>query len=325
MKKTFFRTFFISVIAFSLMWGGYIYKTVFNLPEGEEETYKENFLDRLVDDKDDLTFLLLGIDAKDVMTSKGTRSDTMMLCKVNKSTGEVSILSIPRDTKAYIRGRKNEEKITHAHAYGGPDLSVKAVKDLLGIDVEYYVKVDYNIVKEFVELVGGVEVDIPMDMVYTDSVADPPLYINLSKGYQTLDGDQALQFLRFRKGDPGYPDLPEGDLGRIKSQQEFIKAAINKVLRPSNIGKIPQMAKSFYTNVDTNIPMDTILKFAMKANNFSTDKVEVATLPGESKYIGGLSYFIIDENESESLVKNMFTEHRAVENLDDTENNDESN
>lgn len=324
MKKTFFKTFFISVVAFSLIWGGYIYKTIFNVPLEEEETYRENFIDRMVDDKEDITFLLLGIDAKDVMKSKGTRTDTMMLCKADKSTGEVSILSIPRDTKAYIRGRKNEEIITHAHAYGGPELSMKTVKDLLGVDVEYYVKVDYNIVKEFVELVDGVEVNVPMDMEYSDPTADPPLYINLSKGHQTLDGDQALQFLRFRKGNKGKPDLPGGDLGRIKSQQQFIKAAVEKILRPNNIVKIPQMAKSFYSNVDTNIPMDVILKFAMKAKNFSTEKIEMATLPGESQYLERW-YFIMDKEESETLVKTMFSDHRAVKNIDKIKNEGETN
>ncbi|NMA86888.1 MAG: LCP family protein [Tissierellia bacterium] len=314
MKKTFFKTFFISLMAFSLVWGVYIYKTVFNIPE-EEVIYKENFIDRMVDGKDDITFLLLGIDAKDVMESKGTRTDTMMLCKADKSTGEISILSIPRDTKAYIRGRKNEEIITHAHAYGGPELSMKTVKDLLGVDVEYYVKVDYNIVKEFVTLVDGVAVDVPMDMEYSDPTADPPLYINLSKGYQTLDGDQALQFLRFRKGNKGKPDLPDGDLGRIRSQQQFIEAAMEKILRPSNIGKIPQMAKSFYNNVDTNIPMDVVAKFAMKAKNFGTDKVEMATLPGEALRLERW-YFIMDEEESEILVKTMFSDQRAVKNTD---------
>ena len=317
MKKTFFKTFFVSLIAFTLVWGGYIYKTVINAPE-EEGGYKENFIDRMADGKDDITFLLLGIDAKDVMQSKGTRTDTMMLCRADKSTGEVSILSIPRDTKAYIRGRENEEKITHAHAYGGPELAMKAVKDLLDIDVEYYVKVDYNIVREFVTLVDGVEVNVPMDMEYSDPTADPPLYINLSKGYQTLDGDQALQFLRFRKGNKGKPDLPDGDLGRIKSQQQFIESAVDKILRPSNIGKIPQMAKSYYNNVDTNIPMDVILKFAMKAKNFSGEKIEMATLPGEEAHLERW-YFIMDEEESETLVKTMFSDHRTVKNLDKTQ------
>ena len=271
---------------------------------------KETFIDRLVDGKDDITFLLLGVDSKDVSKSSGTRTDTMMLCKVDKSTGDISILSIPRDTKARIRGRKNEEKINHAHAYGGPDLSVKAVKDLLGVDLEYYVKVDYNIVKEFVDLIGGVEIDVPMDMKYSDPVADPPLYIDLRKGYQTLDGDKALQFLRFRKG---YADQ---DLGRIRAQQEFIKAAAEKALRPSNIVNIPQMIKSYYDNVDTNIPLDVIMKFAMKAKIYSTETMQASTLPGDTKYISGVSYFIPDEEETGKLVKSIFTEYRAVENTE---------
>ena len=148
MKKTFFKTFFISFIAFSLVWSGFIYKTVIKA-QGEEyeEVYKENFIDRLVDGKEDITFLLLGVDSKDTKSASNTRTDTMMLCRANKSTGEISILSIPRDTKTRIRGRRNEEKINHAHVYGGPELSVKTVKDLLEIDLEYYVRVDYKMLR----------------------------------------------------------------------------------------------------------------------------------------------------------------------------------
>ncbi|CCQ92625.1 Cell envelope-related transcriptional attenuator [[Clostridium] ultunense Esp] len=312
MKKTFLKSFFVSFIIFSLVWSGFIYKTVIKATsDGEEEEYKETFIDRLMDGKDDITFLLLGVDSKDVSKSSGARTDTMMLCRVDKSTGDATILSIPRDTKARIRGRKYEEKINHAHAYGGPELSVKAVKDLLGIDLEYYVKVDYKIVREFVDLIGGVELDVPMDMKYSDPVADPPLYIDLNKGYQTLDGDKALQFLRFRKG---YADQ---DLGRIKAQQQFIKAAADKALRPANIVNIPQMIKSYYNNVDTNIPLDVIMKFAMKANTFNTESIQAATLPGDTKYISGVSYFIPYEEETNKLVKSLFTEHRTVENIED--------
>ncbi len=311
MKKTFFKTFFISFIVFSLVWGGFIYNTVIKA-EGEEEEYiyKDNFIDRLMDGKDDITFLVLGVDSMDTKSASGARTDTIMLCRVDKSTGEISLLSIPRDTKVQIRGRMNEEKINHAHAYGGPELSVKAVKDLLGVDLEYYVRVDYRIVKEYVNLIGGVEVYVPMDMKYSDPVADPPLYIDLKQGRQVLDGDKALQFLRFRKG---YADQ---DLGRIKAQQQFVAAAIEKTLRPGNIVNIPQMIKSYYDYVDTNIPFDVMMKFAMKAKNFSSDKINMATLPGEGEYIGGVSYFIPDKEESAKLVNTMFLEHRTVENTD---------
>lgn len=304
MKKRFFRTFFVSLILFAALWTGFIYKTVI-IAEGEDEVVieDEGFLDRLIKGKDDISFLLMGVDSKDVKNSSGTRTDTMILCRVNKSTGKISMLSIPRDTKAMIRGRRNEEKINHAHAYGGPDLSMSAVKDLLGIDLQYYVKVDYKIVEEFVDIIGGVEVDVPMDMKYSDPVADPPLYIDLKAGLQVLDGDKALQFLRFRKG---YSDQ---DLGRIRSQQQFMKAAIKQALKVENIGKIPQMIKTYYNNVETNIPLDLILKFAVSANSYDIDGIQTATLPGEPKYINGVSFYVPNEEEMKTIVDNMFNDN----------------
>lgn len=313
MKKKFFKTFFISILIFSVIWSGFIYKTVIKaeseVPEREGE-YKENFIDRLFDGQDYITFLVLGVDSKDVNQNSHTRSDTMMLCRADKSTGDISILSIPRDTKARIRGRENEEKINHAHAYGGAELSVKAVKDLLGIDLEYYVTVDYKLVEDYVDLIGGVDVYVPMDMQYNDPVADPPLYINLSEGQQVLNGSESLQFLRFRKG---YADQ---DLGRIKSQQEFVESAIEKTLRPGNIVNIPQIIKTSYDNVNTNIPLDLITKFAMKANKFNVQGIQMATLPGYSNYINGVSYFVLDQEESSKLLETMFGENRIVETLD---------
>jgi len=314
-KKRFFRTFFISFLVFTVLWTGFIYKTI--IAESEEESeYKDSFFERIMDSKNDITFLLMGVDSNDVSKSSGSRTDTIILCKVDKSTGKISMLSIPRDTRVRIRGKENEDKINHAHVYGGPELVVKAVKDLLGIDLEYYVKVDYSIVREFVDLIGGVEVDVPMDMKYSDPTADPPLYINLKKGTQVLDGDKALQFLRFRKG---YADQ---DLGRIQAQQQFIKAAIKQALSVDNIGKIPQMIKSYYDNVETNIPLDLILKFAVNAKNYDVNNIQAATLPGEPAYINGVSYYIYDDEETAVLLKQLF---EGEEVMDDTQGNQENN
>ncbi len=309
MKKTFFKSFFISFLAFVVMYGGisyYITNKKENAVGNNEDFYEENS----DDDNDELIFLALGIDAKELTENNKERSDTMMLFKVDKSTGNISILSIPRDTRVMIRGRSGEEKVNHAHAYGGPELSVETVRDLLGIDLEYYVRVDYKIVEEFVNLIDGVEVDVPMNMKYTDLKADPPLYIDLKEGRQVLNGNEALQFLRFRKG---YKDQ---DLGRIKAQQQFMVAAMDKTLKPANIVKIPQMIKAYYKYVDTNIPLDTLTKFAMKAKKFDTENMHVVTLPGEPETIDGISYFIPDEDESAQLVKKLFIEHEAVENED---------
>lgn len=296
MKKKFFKTFFISLLVFAALWTGVIY-TFIN--SEDETTSSGNFIQKIIGGPDEITFLLLGVDTNDV-SKGGSRTDTMMVCKVDKSTGKISILSIPRDTRTRIRGRQQEEKINHAHAYGGPELSVKAVKDLLGIDLEYYVKVDYQIVKEFVDLIGGVEVDVPVDMKQ----------YNIKKGVQVLDGEKALKFVRFRKG---YSDQ---DLGRIRAQQQFIKAAAKQTLKLSNIGKLPQMIKSYYNNVETNIPLDVILKFAANAKDFDVDGMQMATLPGEPQYINGISYFIYDEEEAEILVKELFEDGKVVYNRD---------
>lgn len=198
--KSFLKTFLVAFLIFSIISGGII--TFVLKDEDGKSSFVSSIADLVKGDEGnkDITFLLLGVDSRDASKAKGQRTDTMMLCRYDDTTGKVSILSIPRDTMASIRGRKNKEKINHAHAYGGPELSVKAVKDLLGISLDYYVRVDYKIVEDVVELIGGVEVDVPMDMKYSDPYATPPLNINLKKGKQVLDGEESLQFLRYRKG-----------------------------------------------------------------------------------------------------------------------------
>jgi anionic cell wall polymer biosynthesis LytR-Cps2A-Psr (LCP) family protein len=105
MKKKFLRTFLVSFLAFVLIYSGAIYYWINFKKDGNDEK-GGNFLTRLADDQDELTFLLLGIDSKDITKRDKERSDTMMLCKVDKSSGQVSILSIPRDSRVVIRGRK---------------------------------------------------------------------------------------------------------------------------------------------------------------------------------------------------------------------------
>lgn len=304
--KSFFKTFIAAFLIFSILSVGII-TFIFN-DKDSNSTFVSNLTDLVKGDngKKDITFLLLGVDANDTSKSKGQRTDTMMLCRYDDTTGKVSILSIPRDTMATIRGRKNKEKINHAHAYGGPELSVKAVKDLLGISLDYYVRVDYQIVKDVVDLIGGVEVDVPMDMKYSDPWADPPLKINLKKGKQVLDGDESLQFLRYRKG---YADQ---DLGRIEAQHQFMSSAIKKALNPINILKLPKFVDTYIKNVDTNIPLDTIAKFAIKAKNVDTENIEMITLPGEPKYISKAWYFIHNEGKTQEIINDMFNDQNIV-------------
>ena len=294
--KKFFRTFFISLLVFALAYMGVGY---YMRNHGNRQAAGEEETDEQFEEKNEILFLLLGVDAKDI-NKKGTRTDTMMLINMDFNTGETKILSMPRDTRVNIRGLKGQRKINAAHAYGGPELTIKAVRDLLGEDLKYYVKVDYRAVKEIVDAIGGVVVDIPKNMYHSDPTADPPLLINLKKGeQQLLDGDKSIQFLRYR----GYKSA---DIGRIKAQQQFMKAFMEQALKPKNILRLPKMISVYYEYVDTNIPLGTLSKMARSANKINTENMETATIPGKGKRISGTDYFIYNEDEMNSIVNEMF-------------------
>lgn len=311
MKKKFFISFIISFLCFSLIFlefGDFLLgqKSTVAVDETEEELNfdDENIIEQKV--KNEILFLLMGVDAKDVKKSKGTRTDTMMLIRVNFDTGEINLLSIPRDTRVAVRGK--QDKINHAHAYGGVELTMKTVRDFLNLDIDYYVKVDYKIVMEVVDAIGGVTIEVPRNMKYDDPYADPPLHINIPKGVQTLDGKMAHDFLRWRKNNDG-TGYPDGDVGRIKAQQMFMKELIKQTLQLKNITKLPKLINTYFDYVETNIPKSAILKAAMSAKKISPEKMVTNIIPGEPKRIKGGDYWIYNPEETEALVHEMFGDY----------------
>lgn len=299
MFKKFIKVFISFFIIFSVVFAGsilYLSKG----SDGENESSKGVFNNN---SGDSINFLLMGVDSQESNETSNVRTDTLMVFNVNKSSGEISILSIPRDTRTPIEGRKYQEKINHTHVYGGPELVLETVSDLLNLDLEYYVVADYKFVEEFVDLIGGVEIDVPMDMKYEDPVAEPPLYIDIREGLQTLDGDKSLQYLRFRKG---YADA---DLGRIRAQQSFMKSLVKQTLKPLNVLKAPLMLKAYNENIDTNISLGTIAKYSLKFNKYDLANMNTETLPGDAKTIKGVSYFIHSEEKTKTLVKEMFQKY----------------
>lgn len=320
MKKKFLVTFLISLICFSVIFAGlgrYLSNRdsiAFTGDEDDDEVTEGAFKG-----KDEILFLLMGIDdqqgtggvakvkekkieGEDKHKPTGNRTDTMMLCKFNFKTGDISILSIPRDTRVRIRGRKNEAKINAAHSHGGPYLAIKTVKDFLNIDLEYYVTVDYLAVKGIVDAIRGVEIDVPRNMKYNDPTDKPPLKINIKEGPQVLDGDTSLDYLRFRS-------YPEGDLGRIQAQQLFMKEFIKQVLQSKNIIKLPKMAKTYFDYVDTNIPLGVVVKGVGNAKKIDMENIKMATIPGEGKRIGREDFLIYYKNDTEALVQEMFGDY----------------
>ncbi len=309
MKRKFFLSFLISTVCFMLIFTGvdrYITDisgdigVEANAPGSDEKPVnKEPKVDKSV------LVLLLGVDGTDIKQEKGLRTDTMMLGKADFETGEIQLLSIPRDTRVKVRGR--EDKINHAHSYGGPELALKTVEEFLGLDIDYYVKVDFTGIKEIVDAIGGVKIDVPQRMRYTDPVAKPPLRIDLQPGLQTLDGQKAHDFLRFRR-------YPEGDIGRVRAQQYFMKELVKQTLKPANIFKMDKLIKTYYDYVDTNISLPNMMKYALSANKLQVDNMRTEMVPGYAKelYPNGqkVSYWIYDREKTDELIEDMFGEYK---------------
>lgn len=315
MKKKFLLSFILSFICFVLMFAGLnkmgFFNQVSTVASGEEET-KGKDIDLGEDNeikqknKDEILFLMMGVDAKDVKKSKGTRTDTMMLVKVNFDTGDINLLSIPRDTRVLVKDK--EDKINHAHAFGGPSLTMKTVRDFLNLDVDYYVKVDYKLVMAVVEAIDGIKIDVPRNMNYNDPKSDPPLNINLKKGFQTLNGQQAHDFLRWRKNNDG-TGYPEGDIGRIKAQQMFLKELIKQTLKLKNATKLIEFIEIYYDYVETNVPLSVMVKGATSAKKINMENMKTSTIPGVDQKIGGVDYWIYDREKTEEIVKEMFGDY----------------
>jgi LCP family protein required for cell wall assembly len=257
--------------------------------------------------------LLIGVN--DGMT------DTLMLGSYDLDAQHVDVISIPRDTYYPREGADSpaEKKINSIYNVHKAVGTAEAVSDILqGMPINYYVVVDYKTVKKVVDSMGGVPMNITFHMHYNDPYDDPPLKIDIPEGYQVLDGKTAVEFLRFRHSNSGsgYPSYPEGDIGRIKAQQEFVKSAFRQALGFS----LPKVAKTTLDNVDSDLPLGMATKLAASAIGLKGEDMQTITIPGESGTKDGLSYFFSDEDG----VKDMLTQIYNVqpESKDDAKEKD---
>ena len=266
-------------------------------PNGEIQLKEEN----IVLEKN-VTCLFLGVN--------GVLTDFIMLGQYNPNTREVNLLSIPRDTN--VEGTI-DGKINSAYAGVDPMRTVNKVQEITGVEIEYYVLFKTKVLRDLVDAVGGVTVNVPINMNYDDPYQD--LYIHLKKGTQKLTGKQAEQFCRFRKNNDG-TGYPDGDVGRVKAQQQFIKAMISRCLEPQNLLKIGTLIDIVLENTKTNVTMDVVSQYIDDAVAFKPDRVRTETLPGEGGYgSNGLSYFFMDKEASKTLIDEMFNQETKVEDV----------
>ena len=210
--------------------------------------------------EDYYTFLLVGED-----TSSGS-TDTIMLVSYDVANQAVNFLSIPRDTMVNVSWdikRVNSVYSAKESSGGGIEGLKTQVSYLTGVTPDFYVMVEWEAVGRVVEALGGVWFDVPFTMNYDDPYQD--LHIHQEKGYRLLSGDDAMQVLRYRHDNDMSYGYPDGDLGRIKTQQAFLSAMVEQLLQIKNITKINQFIEVFRNNVETDLSFQNILWFAQQA------------------------------------------------------------
>lgn len=252
-------------------------------------------------------------------------TDTIMVASYNPNTQKASLLSIPRDTYVGTNPAKATAYQKINSLYGRkhrPDETLEAVNDITNLGIQYYVVVRTEALIELVDAIGGVTFYVPMDMNYDDTNQD--LHIHLKEGEQLLDGEKAEQLVRFRHNNNGtsYPvEYGDNDLGRMRTQREFIMATIKQTAKPENIFKIGQILEVAEKNIETNIDFNVAKDYIPYVVEFDTANMITNTLPGEStnKNSSGTWIFVHDEEETEELIQEMFYDRDLEQTTEDEE------
>lgn len=239
--------------------------------------------------------LLLGTDVTyDVDGGRlgtGARADTIILACLDTKNDRAHLISIPRDTRVEIPGY-GIGKINAAHAYGGPKLVMETVSGLVGVSVDYYIETDFRGFKDLVDLVGGVDLEVEKDLHYVDRAGN--LRIDLNRGLQHLDGEQALQYARFRMD-------ALGDIGRVARQQRLMKAVMERFQGVRGLTLARKALEVARERVKTNMSTSEMLALARYAMQLGSDKLETTTLPGSFSPI----YWMPDSAGIQDLVEHM--------------------
>ncbi|OAB62076.1 LytR family transcriptional regulator [Leptolyngbya valderiana BDU 20041] len=232
-------------------------------------------------------------------------SDSMLLVRFEPESHQLTLLSVPRDTLAWVEGY-GDTKINEANALGGPALSARSVSDLLGgVGIDRYIRVNIQGIEKLIDALGGVKVYVPKDMKYIDQTQH--LYIDLKEGEQRLNGNEVLQFLRFR-----HDGL--GDIGRIQRQQILMRAFIEQAVNPMTLVRLPNILSAIQEHVDTNLSIEELVALLNFASKTSRENAQMLMLPGDFNSPvtpQDPSYWIPNYNRIDALVAEHFGREQA--------------
>ncbi|ALC88777.1 hypothetical protein AM500_02410 [Bacillus sp. FJAT-18017] len=244
---------------------------------------------------DNFSVLIMGVDDSEKrQQGSATRTDALILATFNRDSKSVKMVSIPRDSYVYIPVEGKNDKITHAHAFGGVDGTIETVEELFDIPVDYYVKLNFDAFIDVVEALDGITVDVPVTFSEQDS-KDRKDAIHLEKGLQELNGEEALALARTRKID--------NDIERGKRQQLVLKAIIDKAISAGSITKYGDVMEALGDNITTNFKFGEILSLYDYAGTGLN--IESIALDGHDQYIGRTYYYQLDEQSVSMLTTTL--------------------
>lgn len=280
-KHHFFRKLILSLLLVAALFVGYC--CVFAMPEAEDDTLSRR--------GGVCNILLAGTDEGRM------RTDTMMVLSINDKDHTASLLSLPRDT--YTDGYNPPKLNSACAAYGGGasgmEQLMSEVHRLLGFPVDGYAMVDFDVFADIVDVFGGVDFYVAMDMDYDDPAQD--LYIHLEQGYQHLDGALAVQLMRYRSG------YAMADLDRVNVQREFLQAAMDQWLDPWLAVKAPIAGATVYKHMVTDLSPGNCIWLMRALLQCDMTRLSTQTLPGVPQYINGGSYFVPDTAAIQDLMR----------------------
>lgn len=256
---------------------------------------------RVFGSNDRMNLLVLGIDynydEKGILYTKGARSDTMMVVSLSRDGDLLNVVSIPRDTQVFLGEDYGYDKINAAFSYGGAEQAKRVVSSFLGVPIHHHLVVKVSGAKTLIDALGGLHVDVEKDLDYDDNWGK--LHIHLKKGPQTLNGEQAVGYARFRMDE-------EGDRGRIRRQQQVIRALGSKLKEPALVTRFPELAAQVKKTLETDLKPMEMVDLANLYSAFDFSQMRSGAIVGDDAMdANGVSYILPYAPENERTVRRL--------------------
>jgi LCP family protein required for cell wall assembly len=231
----------------------------------------------------------------------GMLTDVMMIAQIDPNDDCITVMSVPRDSRVKYKNKWMKLNSVHATAQKnnkkGSEAAIIAIKELTGIPINHFVKINFNAFEKSIDELGGVDFDVPQRMKYKDPYQD--LNIDLQPGLQHLDGNKTEQLVRFRQ-------YTNGDIDRIKVQQELIHAIADQKLKLKYVGKVDNIYRIIAEDMETSMSIEDVVQVAGNVLDIGGDKISTITMPNTPQYVGNVSYVIPEYSQIDVVRKEYF-------------------